>query len=752
MFFQNPFAEEFRGVMPAAPAQGIGPDGTPTFKCPQNIGRAKDSVLAWGVEPFNLSGADYTGIPNNRNNLTLNYALGSAFNYWNSITININSLIANYTNTYTAPNYPDNLAIGRLTSTLSAQGVTSTTSNAFSTQVPAGQTWSTTTTPVITALKASEVVMLLNSNTNFSSFFLASIYTGPAGNQISIKQKFPVTQMKFYVVNGGAEEVFRFNDRAGVAELPEYFLRHCVGNYSASYNPTATAGTTSDFPDNLGSLVLLTPSIYTNTPMYTGAALGFPLATAITNAVALSGSAFQQTITSSNNNLQTGSKIAVVKSDCGTGSPPAPPSIDNVANVSSTVTAGTATIASVGATAGNITGWSGNASGGSGYPISSLILLQVMQTGGSGGIISLTTTSSGTLAGAAITTVSAGSGYTAGAVTLSSGNNYWIVTGPNPATATVTLTNGVISAPILVNGTVGLQNCAYPVGASYLVQVAGGNNNAYFNVTGTGTWPATALAYNSLGSGGSGYISTTVSLSIYATATITTNNGQITGATIYSQGCGYPPSSTFNLVVGGGIGGVIQVTTSAAGVMSAVTSMYSQFGNAGNTVSGCVVNAGTNYAAGVVTLSNPYFSIATTLNTTGNQNLSLNSVNIGGTRGYWTTMTNYNVIANAKDNKGNLLNYSFNNMREDYQLLNGTVAIYNFQNVIMDPLATATLRPLQIITYPAGAGVGYVAAKLMYYYADKSGAGTDTLPTRTCQIPYVLKAIDLIAPQPGSTY
>ena len=53
--------------------------------------------------------------------------------------------------------------------------------------------------------------------------------------------------MRFYVVNGGAEEVLKFNGRAGVAELPTWFDRHTIANRIA-------------FTDSMGVLIKLDPS------------------------------------------------------------------------------------------------------------------------------------------------------------------------------------------------------------------------------------------------------------------------------------------------------------------------------------------------------------------------------------------------------------------------------------------------------------------------------------------------------------
>ena len=581
MFFQNPFHEEFRGIMPAAPATGIGPDGMPTFKCPPHAGRSKDAVLSYAAEPYNLSGNDATGITNNLKNLTLSYVLGSSFNFWNTLTIDLSALITSY-GTYVqglSPNFDPNPSQKNvLPQTIYSQaGQLAVAGNP-----PTGQTWGQpvvgTITPVLTALKANEVAMLLNSHAQFNTLFTASVYIGNSGNQVMIKQKLPVTQFKFYIANGGAEEVLRFNALAGVAELPEYFIRHAVNNYNPNYNPTSPVGTNANFPDNVGSLVLLTPAIVSNTPMnlsQTTGYLGMGLANAIVPVGTLA-STTSQAICSMGHGLQNGYKICVVKSDAvsSTGV-----SIDTAPGTSSTV---------------------------SDTPVS--------------------------------------------------------------ATATITVSNGQIAT------------------------ISGFASNA----------GATGYPYNNLN------------------------------------------STVFNVYVvgGGGTGGIIQVQMPAGGgTMSTYTAVYS----------GGIVNAGNGYTAGAVSLSNPWFTISSGIIIYQNANPSI-ATQMYGSRGYWCTLTNYNVIKNAMDSKGNPLGYGFNNLREDYQLLAGTVSMYNFQSVILDPAATATLRPLQIITYPAGAGVGFVAAKLFYYYADKLGAGTDTLPTRTWQVPYVLKQSDLTAPWAGSSY
>lgn len=120
-------------------------------------------------------------------------------------------------------------------------------------------------------------------------------------------------------------------------------------------------------------------------------------------------------------------------------------------------------------------------------------------------------------------------------------------------------------------------------------------------------------------------------------------------------------------------------------------------------------------------------------------------VTVGSNHGYWATVANVNVIANARDKNGNLLNYNFYNIQEDYQLLVGRAGIFNFKSIVIDPTGTSpngTGRPLSVLEYPAGAGVGYLAKKTVYTYA----AVGDATPQTVAEVPYILKQVDLITP------
>lgn len=85
-------------------------------------------------------------------------------------------------------------------------------------------------TPSVTT--AAEVCVLLNANTNFSTWFVATVIESSRGSQtyrILIKTNNPES-MRFYISNTGAEKILRFNKYAGVAELPSYYTRHTIAN------------------------------------------------------------------------------------------------------------------------------------------------------------------------------------------------------------------------------------------------------------------------------------------------------------------------------------------------------------------------------------------------------------------------------------------------------------------------------------------------------------------------------------------
>lgn len=158
------------------------------YAVPSNYGRGDNIVSSWGVAPFNLSGNDLSG--NSKNTLTIGYAIDSEYKNWSYISINI------------------------------ASGVVSTS-----------------------AVTVAEIVNILNNTTSFSWLFEA---INSENKYVRIRQKLPSTSMRFYIVNGRAEQVLLFNKKAGVAEIHSDVEKHLISNRFTS--------------ESLGMLVKLDPA------------------------------------------------------------------------------------------------------------------------------------------------------------------------------------------------------------------------------------------------------------------------------------------------------------------------------------------------------------------------------------------------------------------------------------------------------------------------------------------------------------
>lgn len=180
-FFQNVFANDFEGNWVLGDRQH-----SPTFRCRYNAGRGDEYVGAWNKGPYNLSINDAAG--NARSNLVIFFALREATN-WAQLSINISAGAA------------------------SASAVT-----------------------------PEEIIANLNGNATFAERFVASLKNfsqTDLNKRVIITQRKPIIEFRFYIQNGRAEEALRFNDRAGVAELPTYFARHTIDNrfnYTDSQN------------------------------------------------------------------------------------------------------------------------------------------------------------------------------------------------------------------------------------------------------------------------------------------------------------------------------------------------------------------------------------------------------------------------------------------------------------------------------------------------------------------------------------
>ena len=112
------------------------------------------------------------------------------------------------------------------------------------------------------------------------------------------------------------------------------------------------------------------------------------------------------------------------------------------------------------------------------------------------------------------------------------------------------------------------------------------------------------------------------------------------------------------------------------------------------------------------------------------------SISTAGTKGFWSTPVNYNLINNAVDAKGTSLGLAFGSSNADYKLLAGRSGIFNTQTITLD----AQRRILQIIEYPSGASVGNLGRKINYTWAQTG----DTNPTQILEVPYTLTTADIV--------
>jgi hypothetical protein len=183
-FFQNPFPSEFRGSLVLSDRQY-----NLTFIAPGHAGRGDENVFSNASGPFNFTVNDGEGNPTSILNIHFAYS-DNDYQHWSKISVNV-----------------------------------ATVGNASATTL-------------------NEVVTALNQENTFKSLFLASVTAD--GGRVLIKSKKPVTRMKFYISNGQADTLLRFNALAGVAELPTYFSRHTIAN---RFN----------FSDSTGQLVQLNP-------------------------------------------------------------------------------------------------------------------------------------------------------------------------------------------------------------------------------------------------------------------------------------------------------------------------------------------------------------------------------------------------------------------------------------------------------------------------------------------------------------
>jgi hypothetical protein len=226
-YFQNPFPAEFRGNWILGDRQH-----SLTFICPPNSGRSEELITTWNKPNngfYDLSGNDSD--ENSKSILKIRMSINGSYHEWVNLEIDV-------------------------------------TENTNAGLNPA---------PVASAITPNQIVSILNSNSNFSSYFIASVdsFDQVLNNKIVIKQKYPTCRMRYFVVNGGAEEVLGFNSRAGVAEMPSYFKRHKVWGGDMAYPTEGTNAIVELDPSNSGGSSNVDNNIIDNAVNNKGVSLRF---------------------------------------------------------------------------------------------------------------------------------------------------------------------------------------------------------------------------------------------------------------------------------------------------------------------------------------------------------------------------------------------------------------------------------------------------------------------------------------------
>lgn len=111
----------------------------------------------------------------------------------------------------------------------------------FNVSINSGASWTSFDVSITSgaAVSANQIVTDLNADTNFSSFFTASLdaFSLDQKGLVTIRANYRRENFKSYVSNSSAETVLKFNRYAGISQLPSYFDRHLIssiGTYADS--------------------------------------------------------------------------------------------------------------------------------------------------------------------------------------------------------------------------------------------------------------------------------------------------------------------------------------------------------------------------------------------------------------------------------------------------------------------------------------------------------------------------------------
>lgn len=188
-FFQNLFAD-YEGTWGAGDEHGYSLNALKTsYKIPGNQ-NSPEKYIAWNEGPYDLS---------DDGNLTINFSLFPDFNSYYSIVVDV-------------------------------------------------------TGDTASATKSFEVRDLLNDDSLFSEWFEAVMVpnrTPLDAQRVAIVPKKPVTKLHFWISNTGAENVLRFNKKAGVKDVPSPLEKDTIENRLLE--------------NSLGQLIRLSHTIEANT-------------------------------------------------------------------------------------------------------------------------------------------------------------------------------------------------------------------------------------------------------------------------------------------------------------------------------------------------------------------------------------------------------------------------------------------------------------------------------------------------------
>jgi len=276
--------------------------------------------------------------------------------------------------------------------------------------------------------------------------------------------------------------------------------------------------------------------------------------------------------------------------------------------------------------------------GGTGYPASSTFNLTVTSGGGSGAIVQATTDASGTVTAFSLLTGGSGfpttdPGLTVGGVVLippatavGTTDPFTTVATSNPSTVVATTGSGAQLSFTAAGGVItsvastpAAGGTGYPASSTFdLAVTGGGGTGGVVQATTNGSGVVTSF---SLVTGGSGYTTpgtTTGSTGSGAQVSFSEAGGIITSvaSTPAAGGTGYPHSSTFDLMVTGGSGGVVQATTNSSGVVTSFSLVDGGVGYTGTTTD----------LAGVTIYANSPLTVSANITAPGAIELTADSV------------------------------------------------------------------------------------------------------------------------------